>query len=315
MRIEREAPRFLRKPRERYQRGLEGSTGKEESEIPIPSWFPFWKDRAWSRYFYVEGVRHRRSHGACHLEEVEVEIEVAKGMYDAAWEWALSPSPAVAEVANVHIARRGKHVRELKRIVDDFGVSKCVDEHDEFNKEWCCVALTRPKMESGHGAPGHHGSAQRGRPFRSQAKIRVSRRREAQPKPHPETARPAARDCDGSVGRSYGYGPAPAEYDRRPAPRDEAGPPARPLTSQRHRASDPSHEAKRPSGPMPAHGHARQCPPHGSLQLRPQDPPDPRPPQVSRADTRTPLVRAFAAQSRRLPHQGAFMCNRHGKIC
>ena len=307
MRMEMEASCLLRETRERYQEGLEGRTGKEGDVIPFSCRFAFWKCRAWSYGFYFEGARG--------LEQAEIAIAMAKGMYDAAWEWALSPSPAVAEVANVYIARSGKHVRELKRIVDDIGVSKCVDEHDEFNKEWCCVGLTRPGMESGHGAPGHHGSAQRGPWFRTQAKIRVSRRREPQPKPHPETARPTARDGDGSVGRSYGYGPAPAEYDRRPAPRDEAGPPARPLTSQRHRASDPSHEARQPSRPMPAQGQARQCPPHGSLQLRHKIRLTLAHLRYPGADTLTPLVRAFAAHSRRPPHQGAFMCNRHGKIC
>ena len=115
----------------------------------VPPWMPFWKNGSFRYDFRVDGERFRRSTGVRDPEALEIAMTVAQGVYDGAWQRALSPAPTFAEAAELYTARFGKHAQELERIVAYFRVSRRVDEIDEFDKEACRVALTRPGWKPG----------------------------------------------------------------------------------------------------------------------------------------------------------------------
>ncbi len=94
----------------------------------ISPWWPFWAKGAWRYDFYVEGKRYRRSTGVRDPEALEIAIEVAKGVHDAAWERALSPFPTLKEAADLYLDEFDSHKKEVERIVDYFGPFVPIDE-------------------------------------------------------------------------------------------------------------------------------------------------------------------------------------------
>jgi len=112
-------------------------------------WYPFWDSRSYCYDFYVEGQRYRRSTGVCDFEAVEIAIEVAKGVYDAAWERALSPFPTFAEAAALYLEEHGKNRKYVKRLINYFGPVIGVDEIDPFTRKQCKVDLRKPGWTDG----------------------------------------------------------------------------------------------------------------------------------------------------------------------
>jgi len=110
----------------------------------IPCWHPFWNGRSYCYDFYVEGQRYRRSTGVRDIQAIEIAIEVAKGVHDAAWARALSPYPTFREAAELYIARLGKNVAAVEMLIEYFGPYIPVDEITSFMIDQAVVDLSRP---------------------------------------------------------------------------------------------------------------------------------------------------------------------------
>ena len=121
----------------------------DDNNEPPECWHPFWKETAWCYDFYVEGQRFRRSTGVRDPKKVKIAKRVAEGVYDAAWERALSPRPAFREAAQLYVAEFGAHEEELEPIVAYFGDNIGVDEIDPYMRKQCIVALSKPNWKAG----------------------------------------------------------------------------------------------------------------------------------------------------------------------
>ena len=108
-----------------------------------PCWYPFWDGRSYCYDFYVEGQRCRRSTGVRDFAAVEIAIEVAKGVHDAAWARALSPYPSFQDAGRLYVERFGKHAKEVKELTDYFGPFIGVDEITSFMLDQALVDLKR----------------------------------------------------------------------------------------------------------------------------------------------------------------------------
>jgi integrase len=122
--------------------------GSDKQEQKIPSWYPFWKIHSWCYDFYVEGERFRRSTGVRCPDSLEKAIDVAKGVYDAAWERELSPFPAFEEAAEVYLADINRNREHVERLKDYFGPFIRIDEIDAFTIKQCKVELSKPDWTS-----------------------------------------------------------------------------------------------------------------------------------------------------------------------
>lgn len=111
-------------------------------------WYPFWKNGAYQFDFYVEGQRFRRSTGVRCKESLEIAINVAKGVQDAAWDRALSPFPTFEEAAAVYLADINRNRTSVDRLVEYFGPFIRIDEIDPFMMKQCKVDLSRPSWRS-----------------------------------------------------------------------------------------------------------------------------------------------------------------------
>lgn len=109
-----------------------------------PSWYPFWCARAWHYDFRVEGERFRRSTGVCDPAAIEIAIEVAKGVHDAAWQRALSPYPTFEAAAGLYLGTVGKNVKGVEALIDFFGPFVRIDEIGPFERETCVSSLKKP---------------------------------------------------------------------------------------------------------------------------------------------------------------------------
>jgi integrase len=122
---------------------------KEQFEIALPCWYPFWDGQSYCYDFYVEGTRFRRSAGVRDQGKIEIAKRVAEGLHDAAWERALSPCPTLQEAAELYVAEFGSHEKELEPIVAYFGTTVRVNEIDAFMIKQCKVELSRSNWKAG----------------------------------------------------------------------------------------------------------------------------------------------------------------------
>jgi integrase len=117
---------------------------REQFKTAPPCWYPFWKNRSWCYDFRVEGERFRRSTGVSCPESLEIAIEIAKGVHEAAWARALSLYPTFKEASDLYVDRFEKHEKEIKVLNAYFGPFICVDEITPFMIDKAMVDLTRP---------------------------------------------------------------------------------------------------------------------------------------------------------------------------
>lgn len=113
-----------------------------------PCWYPFWRNKSYCYDFYVEGERFRRSTGVRCAQSIEKAVTVAKGLYDAAWERALSPFPTFAEAAKVYLADIDRNRKYVERLVSYFGPFVRIDEIEPFTIKQCKVDLSKPDWTS-----------------------------------------------------------------------------------------------------------------------------------------------------------------------
>jgi integrase len=112
-------------------------------------WYPFWDGRSYCYDFYVEGTRYRRSSGVRDFTAIEIAIEVAKGVHDAAWKRALSPFPTFEQAAHLYLAEFGKNRSFVERLIVYFGPFVRVDEIDAFTIKQCKADLRKPNWSDG----------------------------------------------------------------------------------------------------------------------------------------------------------------------
>lgn len=119
-------------------------SGHRKNSTAIPCWYPFWQDGAYRYDFRVECIRYRRSTGVDDPEALEIAVEVAKAVYEAAWARALSHSPSLKDAIDLYVAEIGVHERELKKICNYFGPAIKVDEIDHLMIKQCRIDLANP---------------------------------------------------------------------------------------------------------------------------------------------------------------------------
>ncbi len=84
----------------------------------------------WIRYFDMIRKRYQRRVEVCewrgarpvfYEKHIEIAVQVAEGVHDAAWERALSPFPTFAEAAALYLADVNKNRAYVERLVAYFG--------------------------------------------------------------------------------------------------------------------------------------------------------------------------------------------------